>query len=87
MSETYTIRPLEWKRRGYATREEWACTTIFLVGFAVWSVEPNAYLWVIGTGQPQPCDSIDEGKAAAEAHYRSRLLPALAETKGATHEK
>lgn len=87
MSETYTIRPLEWKQ--ITSNCNMQAATPF-GAYEVWPYNEGdaRHYWadpdaIVGTRVA----SIDEAKAAAEAHYRSRLLPALAETKGATHEK
>lgn len=93
MSEQlYRIKPLEWegndpKLEGDKVR----VTTIFgsmYVGYTMLPHEGEYYLpgehWVWGycfdeyyDEAEHDCDSLEDGKAKAEAHYRERLLAAL----------
>lgn len=77
MSELYEIRPLEWQDHGRLSK----CITMIGV-FEVW--QRSVGLWVFGSklwNDPvtieTQCRSLDAGKLAAEAYYKSRLLTAL----------
>jgi len=74
---TYTIKPLEWKANDPATLRYILFFAETIIGhYVIGKSGPEFYVeWFDGKSV---CASVDAGKAIAEAHYLSRLLPALA---------
>lgn len=76
----YRIKPLEWKREkraswsALAPGDEFPYRVIREDGKFQWRSQVSCD-W-------HPCDSLAHGKQLAEAHYVSRLLPALVEVEG-----
>ena len=76
----YTIKPLRWdwdsRSPGWdSVTGHWKAKTP--VGdFSVWPSGIGSR-WRLEGEFSRPCESIDDGKAKAEAYYRERLLPAL----------
>jgi hypothetical protein len=71
MSEqTWTIKPLEWRRE---PEDLWSAETVF----GPYTVLYSLGRWYWTNEDWNPCDSLDAGKLAAEAHYRERLSQAL----------
>ena len=76
----YRIKPLEWTqscKTWWLTSGGWCASTV--VGtFMVWEYEPGQVRWAIHEERGYfTCDSIEDGKAKAEAYYRERLLATL----------
>ena len=69
----YTIKPIAWE---CISEYRWVADTV--VGrLAVRSSGNRTQWYLCDSGLIHDCDSIDDGKAKAEAYYRERLLPAL----------
>ena len=69
----YTILPLKWVR---ISDDRWVADSP--VGRFVVRFNGCGWEWyVIGQTVSVDCDSIDDGKAKAEAYYRERLMGAL----------
>lgn len=77
--KTYTIKPLEWKRQ---KSDVWCTDTVFGL-MTVCCRGAGVSYWEYHFGDDDAayhrCDSIEDGKAKAEAFYRERLLTALSE--------
>lgn len=72
----HTIKPLEWSTDSYDG--VWSITG--LRTYFVNPLKPEGYEWGFYAGGEfigEPCDSIEDGKAQAEAHYRAQLLKCL----------
>ena len=83
MSKTYTIKPLEWEERGPDAegRIELVCYSTFGLYWSGWEPSKKSYTWGLSDELlAKKCDSLAAGKAAAEAHYLARILPALSPT-------
>lgn len=71
---TYTMKSLEWRESDPGF---WQADSIF-GDFAVGELGKQVRVWVDAKDvRSLRSDSIDDGKAKAEAYYRERLLPAL----------
>lgn len=75
--ELWRVRGLEWRPTEDGTNE--FETDSPAGGYAVRLCQNKTYRWLFygERGVSKPCDSIEDGKAACEAHYRSRLAAAL----------
>jgi hypothetical protein len=71
----YRIKPLEWCER-FAYR--WNMETPFCQ-YNVVCYDGNNWLWSCPESLFNSCNSLDDGKRQAEAHYLSRLMTALEE--------
>lgn len=68
----YRIKPLEWEDFDGI---EFSAHTVF----GWWFVRQRRKGWFVALPDARPinCDSPEDGKAKAEAHYRERLMAAL----------
>ena len=86
--KTYRIKPLEWKRVKNDGGELFSAPAIG-VGYEVWRLgRSRKWWWMFDDGEePWPdshrCRTADEGKAAAEEHWRKTMTRFLEEV---THE-
>lgn len=67
----YTILPLEWKKRGDGSWQASFLNEYYEV--KEWKGFKDASLTVSTPDAINPCTSIEDGKAQAEAHYREQL--------------
>jgi hypothetical protein len=73
MAEHFTIKPLEWEE---FTAACWLARST-LGEYYVWAYQ-NDCSWAASDFRgTRPCASADEGKAAAEADYRARMMAGL----------
>lgn len=78
----YRIKPLEWERiAGSHAVEEYyeAVQNSWAKGYAVCTRRRQWHYWSIPENSWLPCDSLEAGKAACEAHWRARLAEVLEE--------
>ena len=68
----YRIRALEWKPNG---PDEWVART--LLGKVYVYLDFHSQWKCAAYGKLRDCDSLESGKALAEAHYHKGLLAAL----------
>lgn len=76
----YRIKPLEWKRdRSYMHAYYRSVVIPGVLTYSVYLDMPvGEWGWVSdGLAGVRPCDSLEAGKAACEAHWRARLAEVL----------
>ncbi len=75
MTETYTIRPLEWRESAYSG---WDCHLVDTPfgQLSVHSVQGKFWKWGF-RNESGECDSLAHGKQLAEAYWRERIMQAL----------
>lgn len=72
----WRIRPLEWEEFvGWRFR----ANVMPDIYYCVIRDYRGEFCWFSGGGMSHPCDSIEDGKRLAEAHWRERLMQALEE--------
>ena len=77
--KTYRVRPLEWEPGPYTVQGSFKADTIF--GLIVVARQGNSFWWDAGV-RAYSCESLEDGKAAAEAWYLEKLEAALEEVEG-----
>lgn len=73
----YNIKPLEWRESAGWFSNMWKAD----VDLGMYTVQPHRWGYYFNEADENefPCTSVEAGKAAAEAHWRERILPMLTE--------
>jgi len=79
--KTYTIKPLQWVKDGSSPIAEFA--EVPGGTYRVTAFQDRVFHWSYWFSEADedltPCNSAEEGKAAAEKHWLERLAPSLEE--------
>lgn len=84
-AELFSIKPLEWNQIRTDAHEDgewWTASTVFGSFDVERDTGLRCYRWRYCIDEyydedSHDCESIEDGKRAAEAYFRERLLPAL----------
>ena len=90
IEKLYRIKPLEWRPWSAFGKRNGASLSTIAGLYTVWQAQAfegdnqqrmNWFWQQCTTARPLPCESLETGKAACEAHWRARLEAVLEEVK------
>lgn len=76
--KTYTIKPLEWSSGKVEEIGDRIGATTMLGNYVIWISWNGRLRWRF-RDESDLCSTVEEGKAAAEAHWQDRITKALTE--------
>lgn len=80
MNDLYRIKPLVWKKTEYPRYHYWSSETPIGRNLYI-TLNTEGYEWRYNGGDPESCNSLEDGKAKCQAHYIAFISQALEEVK------